>query len=248
LPQEVELATRRRQAELAQATWNGNVRLWRKWLTGRNARRAEEAREKIHDIRDPAAAKPLGDLLAAEQYVPAKLLYIEVLGKLDSPAATAALLRCAMEDKSERVRDDCWDQLARGRTDAVVASLIKLLVSKDNRKVNRAAVGLARMKNPSAIVPLIHALVTKHKFKVTTGGGNLNTTFGKTSGGGGGISGMGVGGGRPKIIEREIQNREVLNALVSLTDGANFQYDGQRWKQWYARANTPEHVDLRRDP
>jgi hypothetical protein len=38
----------------------------------------------------------------------------------------------------------------------------------------------------------------------------------------------------------------VLEALVSLTDGQNFSYDKNRWKQWYIYANTPSNVNLRR--
>jgi len=103
------------------------------------------------------------------------------------------------------------------------------------------------MKDPTSILPLIGALVTVHKYQVTQGGGpgSISPTFGMGPGGGAGPSGLSIGG-RPKIIQRDIPNRAVLDTLVSLT-GRNYQYDEAAWKEWYASQTRVEHVNLRRD-
>jgi hypothetical protein len=249
LPQEIELDTRERETDAAVKNWHVQLRRWRKWLIGRDARQALEARRNIEQIRDVLAAAPLGQLLEEETFLAPKLIYIQTLGELDCAAAGRALLKCAMEVESDQVQDACWDELARDGSPAIVASLLVELKSKDNRRVNRGAIGLARMNDRSAIRPLIDALVTTHKFKIVTRGGNMNAQFGRPGGGAARPgAAFGAGGRGPKIIEKEIRNPEALNALLNLTDGANFQFEEDRWREWYARINTPPNINLRRGP
>ena len=103
--------------------------------------------------------------------------------------------------------------------------------------------GLRMLGSSEAIGPLIDALVTTHAFKIVTGSpGQMSTTF--TPGGGGGMS---FGGGGPQIIKREIPNKEVLSALVELSDGRSFEYDVKAWKQWHVRQKKSQALDARRD-
>jgi hypothetical protein len=122
-----------------------------------------------------------------------------------------------------------------------VAYFVKELRSKDNAVVNRAARGLQRMKDRSAVGPLIDALVTTHKIKVAGNPGNISTTFG--SGGGGGLS---AGGGGPKIYTVHTSNQAALDALIALT-GTNFNFDKQAWKYWFATQKRPDGVQGRRN-
>jgi hypothetical protein len=247
LKQEVQLADRQRKRDLAVKEWNQKLKMWRSWLMGRIGRKAEEARRSIAEIRDPLAATGLGLLLDNEdEPLAQKLMYIEKLGQLDCQAATNALLKCAMEDRSDQVRDACWDELARDGSPAVVASLTKELESKDNRRVRLAAIGLGRMDNPSAIPALIDALVTTHKYKIIRRGGNMGASFSRPGGGINPGGGLMAGGRGVEIVSRDHQNREVLDALVSLAEGANFHYSEESWRNWYARLNTPPNINLRR--
>ena len=110
--------------------------------------------------------------------------------------------------------------------------------------VNRAAVGLAAMGDRSAIVPLMEALVTMHKFQINTsadagtgGGGGMpiGATFGKpTTKGGYGRSGwrrrqpgaeasqtagpQPSGAGCPGAIDRRGQLRLRQQVLVGLVE------------------------------
>lgn len=248
LKQEIELEERKRKTDLAIAEWTQKVKMWRTWLIGRNERKANEARQNMRELRDPLAATGLASLLEnPNELTWLKLMYIEKLGQLDCGASTSALLKCAMDDTNSQVRDACWDELARDGSPEVVVSLMRELESKENYRVNRAAVGLARMNDPSAIPALIDAVVTKHKKVFSTGRrpGSIGAAF-TPGGGSGGPGGLSVGGGGPKVYEVDHRNEEVRAALVSLTEGANFQFSKEDWRNWYARVNTPPDIDLRR--
>jgi hypothetical protein len=241
--QEIALEEAAKERNDAVTKWNGDLRRWRKTLIGRDADKSLLARQNIAKINDLAAAPGLAQLLEDETFLGAKLIYIEKLSQLNCQTSSDALLKCAMEDKSNQVREACWDALAEDGSPAVVASLIKELESKDNVRVNRAAFGLERMNDTAAIMPLINALVTKHKFKFVQGPpGNMQAGF--RPGGGG----MAFNPGRKNVDVREVdlQNRAVLNALSVLTEGTNFQFDENRWREWYARVNTPPNINLRR--
>ena len=116
--------------------------------------------------------------------------------------------------------------------------------------INLAGFALGRMKDPSAIGPLIDALVTVHKFKIVKPGGDnaMSSTFGTGPGGKGARRRheLSAGGG-PTMIRQAIRNQAVLDALVALT-GQNFNFDKQAWKYWYAAQKKPRDVlDARRD-
>ena len=126
-----------------------------------------------------------------------------------------------------------------------VAVFSRLLKDKNNQIVNQAAWALGRLGDPSAVPALIDALVTKHRFRVQSGGGPGGISGGFSPQGGGGMQ----AGGKAMIIEQEYQNRQALSALVALVPaGVNFGYDKAAWKNWYAsqQQNAPG-TNLRRD-
>ena len=56
-----------------------------------------------------------------------------------------------------------------------------------------------------------------------------------------------MGRTKPKKVDEIRNNKEVLSALVKLTDN-DFDYNQQRWLDWYLSQTTPPNLDLRRDP
>ena len=118
--------------------------------------------------------------------------------------------------------------------------------------MNLAAIGLGRMKDPSAIGPLIDALVTVHKFKIVKPGGDnaMSGTFGtgpRGSGAPSGGIGMSAGGGPTHHPPKHQPIRPCWMRLVALT-GQNFNFDKQAWKYWYAaQKKAPASLDARRD-
>jgi len=243
LPQEVRLETARREQELAEKQWKQNLKMWRGWLDGR---RSAEGAAEIRQVRDPLAAAALAELLSAESVVSVRQLYVEALGRLESELAVAALIRGALEDGHAEVRMACVEELQARHAAAAVPVLIQALSSTDNVRMNRAAVALAHLGDASAILPLVEVLTTKHRAVVSGGSGQMGATFARGSDGNPGMSGFSFGGGQ-KVQEQTVANRAVLDALISLTGGANFQYDREQWRRWYAGQQQPAQFSLRRD-
>jgi hypothetical protein len=177
----------------------------------------------------------------------ARLLFIEALSKIDTFEAAMSLALAAIYDVDEEVRASCLDNLQTKPRPEVVAYFVGKLKDKDNVIVNLAAIGLGRMKDPSATGPLIDALVTAHKYRVVNpaGEGGTNAQFGSGPGGQH-TGGLSVGGG-PKYVTQHIRNQSALDALVAITR-RNFNFDKQAWKYWYAaQKKAPEGIDARRD-
>ena len=113
-------------------------------------------------------------------------MYVEALAKIDTPEAARALAIASISDPVEEVRLTCLDHLQTKKRPEVVAYFVgKLKDKKTTRWSIWRALALGRMKDPSAIGPLIDALVTVHKFKIVKPGGDNATTgtFGTGPGG-----------------------------------------------------------------
>jgi len=241
LPQVVEIEEERKEVKAAQGAWMKKLSQWRDWI-GTN--RTMLAYQNIQKIDDPNAVPALAVALGEDPDDYTRMLCIEALARIGTPLATKALALCAMSDPIPEVRLTCLDFLKEGEGAEVVGYFIDGLRSKNNHEVNLAAVALGHLGNPTAVGPLIDALVTVHKFKVSSGNpGQISTTFG--TGGGGSPGGLSVGGG-PKIVAQPFRNQAVLDALVSLT-GVNFGFEVPRWKAWHAAQQRSLQVDARRD-
>jgi hypothetical protein len=248
LPQEVALNVRDRQWELASKEWRRKVKVWIDWVKGR---KAAEGMENIRAIRDEAAAPALVEALA-DRSLPRqlRLTCLELLTRMPPGYSTDKLIELALKDPDAELRDKCLDELHRQKSTRALALFTRELKSKDNQVVNRAGYCLQRLGDPEATVPLIDALVTTHKYAITTGSGSpggIGATFGgPTDGSGGGLGGFSFGTPKPKIVKLNQQNDAVLGALVSLNPGVNFGFDQKRWREWYMETKTSLEADLRR--
>jgi len=239
--QEIELLERDRELETAQKEWYVKINRWHDWLA---TDRAGQARANLLAIDDPLAVRALTDRLADAPHPQARILFAQVLAKLDTSEARQALAQAAIDDPVEEVRLSCLDYLKPTQDPGIPAFFIGKLKHKDNRIVNRAGIALSYAGNASAIGPLIDALITSHTFKVgSQGGGNMSMSFptGGTSGGGGIAMNS-----KPKVIRQQIRNQAVLEALVGLS-GQNFSYDQRAWQYWHASQRRRVDVDTRRD-
>jgi len=247
IAQDVALEQVAQRNEKQVKDWRQKVNIWRTAISKRRGKE-QDATDAIRAIKDPAAAPALAEIVGdTDEQRDLRLLCIEVLGKLQSPAGVAAFIKQAVEDADPHIREACLDQLARFGTPQAVRICERLLKSKDNRKVNQAALCLGALKDPAATLPLINALVTEHKFVVQSPGGSpgqMNLGFGSgPSGGGNSFS----AGGRPQVITKNLRNEGALNALVAIHPGVNFGYDIEQWKRWYVDKDRPTVFDLRRD-
>ncbi len=249
LPQEVELAENKRKLDADQQEWCQKLKRWRGWL---GSNHDQEARDNIAAVNDPMAVKGLTLGLRNDQNAQARVLFVAALGRIDAPEAARAMAIASVCDADEEVRLTCLDQLQYLSQTKKRPEVISYYVSKLNPKkstndiVNLAALGLGRLKDPSAIPALIEAVVTTHKFKVQKAGGDgaTSASFGRGPNGGG--TGMSTGGGT-QYIYRTFNNQAVLDALVATT-GVNFGFDKQAWWHWYkAQKKKPDSLDVRRD-
>jgi hypothetical protein len=233
LPQEVELAERRRLNKKETGEWFAKIKRWQGWLEGD---RAEEAEDLLLDITDPNAVPALSQVFTSEKNQRSRLLFVEALANVNNSESISVLGDGAIYDGDLEVRLTCLDFLKKEPRPSLVKYYAGALKHKDNVIVNRAAYCLKELGDASAVSALIDALVTTHKTKVGKSGGGdpYSVGFGSDNAGGGGLNagpgGLGVGGG-PKVITEHLRNTEVLDALVNLT-GANFGYDAQAWKYW----------------
>jgi hypothetical protein len=245
LPQQIELIENKRKQDVAEKTWFQKIKLWRGWL---GTKRDRQARDSLQAIDDPSAVKALAAGLKDNRGDEMRSLFVEILGRVGTSEAIRALSVTAIDDADEELRLSCLDQLKKKPHPDAVSYFVGRLRDKDNVTVNRAGVALARMKDPSAIGPLIEALVTIHKAKIGSGNpGQMTTSFptgGSRSAGGMG-TGMGINGA-PKIVHYPMYNQSVLDALVNLT-GQNFNFDQRAWRSWYSlQQRKGDKIDARR--
>lgn len=248
-PQDVAIATARQQQADAETKWRVDIKMWRGWLN--RPSKADEGMANLRAIDDPMAAPTLVEMVTDSKEPPNfRLIYADILGRLAprSPLARGELTNRALYDTHDEIRERSLDYLEKLNQPRMIgANFAKALGDKNNVVVNRAAVGIARLKNEESIPQLIDALVTKHKYIVSTGNGNIGASFGGGPGAGG-LGGLSAGGGGPKQIERDHQNDAVHQALIALTGGTNYGFDKDAWKQWYAESKVPKDINLRRRP
>ena len=152
------------------------------------------------------------------------------------------MLKCVTEESDDVMIERCLDQLREWKSRTAMHFFIRMLKSNDNNSVNSAANALGSLEMKDEMLPLIEALVTNHKIQVG-GGNNVNANF---SGNQPGLGGLQFGG-KPKIIERNIQNRAALSALLAIVpEGVNYGLHEEQLMNWYIRMNTPQQVKLRR--
>ncbi len=240
LTQEIELAEKRRKQNLAELAWFPKLKMWRKWLF--NPQRRELAKENLFAIRDPAAVRALRQYVDPEheRYPKVREYYIRALARIGNFAAQKAMVQSSLFDPEPDVRYTAMEALAEKKNPAVVDAYVAQLRGPSNLTINRAAVGLAHMKDESSIGPLIDALISIHTKKVTSGGA-ISTTF--TNGGLGGFS----AGSSTKIYRKRVHNESVRKALITITEGIDFSYNVPQWKTWYAARKATAAVNTRRD-
>lgn len=242
--QEAELHESREKQRAAEIEWVKKITKWRKWLDGNRADLVADGEKKIRAIDDPMAITGLAERLVKkiDTRTDVRLMYVEALGHINAreaqPGSTSheargPLCTCAIDDPVEEVRLCCLDELAKQKDARVTAYFEGRMRDKNtsNAVINRAGVALGRIKDPSSIETLIQYLVTRHKEVLPPAGGpgSMTSTFNKNGGGGGGL-GMNQ---KPTIVFHDLQNPDVLGALVAIVGQNYFSYDQRAWITWY---------------
>lgn len=229
LPQEVQILEEKEQRQASERDWIQRIR---RLVTRLDVEPG--AAEQLQNIREPAAVKPLLKVLSEERRDPVRLLLVQILTRIDSPEAKRALAVLAVEDPVEEIRLACLKSLADSKFSESVPYFIGRLRDNNNVIVNRAAAALKAMGDKTAIPALIDALVTTHRIVLPPAqSGSIGASFSRSSDGRS-ATGLSSGGNQPRVIRRQIPNRDVLEALAELS-GQNFGYEPEVWKRWYAQ-------------
>jgi hypothetical protein len=241
-PQHVQVIEQQKQTRSTQADWAVKIDQLRRALTGRRQERAAQARIEVLAINDPQAADAVVATLRRESDPDLKRMWIEVASHLDSRTAVDALVDLSLTDPDEDIRHLCLDYLVKSGRPGLATPYIRALNNRDNEMVNRAAIALGQLRDRDSLGPLIDALITKHKTK--SGGGNPDQHAYSFSPDGSAFS---FGGGAPQVVTQAVRNQPVLDALTSMSGGANFDYDQDQWRSWLAAQSKVNAVDVRRD-
>lgn len=232
--QEIELLEARARREQAEKAWL--VRLVR-LRTHLGTDKAAAATETMAAIKDPAAVAPLGTMLSRERLRGVKMLYIDALAAIETQDAVQVLVRTSLSDSDEEIFHYCLDQIMRLKPPHIADSFIAALHNTSNPVVNRAAAALGRIEDPSAIAPLIDALITVHQ-RTLPSKISPDATAASFSADGGT---MFIHNDGPRVIVARIQNQQVLETLSSLS-GVTFGYDQKAWRLWYDQERRAQAV------
>lgn len=244
LLQEAEFLDVQAEYDERMKEWKQDLRQWRSQL---GKQRHAEFAEKIAAVRDPAAVPTIAEILADEQTRDSKLLWINLLGNIDSPMVVDPLVRVALLEDDEHLRDLALNKLEARNDGELQRVFMSHLNPNDNSPavISRAGVALARLGDREAVRSMIEALVTKVRVANpnATNPGNINSGFSNT----GGFSGSFGGGNQPRTVDTPVQNPGVLTGLRELT-GVDFGFDKSAWLNWLVQEQTPKGMfDLRRD-
>jgi hypothetical protein len=242
-PQQVELLKQQKDSKVTQADWTNRIKQLRRSLTDKRQDKSNQAHAEIQAIQDPQAAEAIVAVLRRENDPQLKRLWIETAARLDSHAAIDALVNLSLYDADDEIRRECLEYLIQSRRPGLVTPYIRALKEKDNEIINRAGAALGQIGDRSAIGPLIDALITKHKVKISDANPDQQSYTFTPDGGA-----FSFGGKGPQVVAQSLRNRAVLDALISLSGNANFEYDQVQWRVWLAAQAKATAVDVRRDP
>ncbi len=211
----------------------------------RGGDKAGEALQALRAINDPLAAPAIGDELTnprnRKQPQSLRMLWVDLLARMKTPAAVKPLVQIGVNESDPVIREAALEHLAEFGFRSAQFSYAPMLKSPNNKEVNSAARALTALPNPELRFVLVDALVTEH---VVPKGGpttEMNATFGQN--GGGGLT----MGGKPTTEKALKRNPHVLAALRAIAPEVDFQYDENRWRQYFAQQLGSYDDDLRRD-
>lgn len=248
LSQEIDVIQSRQKIELAAKEWLARLKTWRTQI---DKGQADSAVRNIRAVRDPAAITALAYLLAREPLRPIRLLYVEVLGRIDDPRATDVLVATCLNNPDIEVFHAALEEVVPRTSPAVVKVFVNTLRDSDNQRVNRAAHALGKLNDPTTIVPLIDALVTQHVVQNPSlagkpaGATTAGIAYGSRDEVGTPIAQFNV----PKHIRVGVPNHEALAALVEIGGGVSFGFDQRAWRDWHSvfQKEQSTRLNARRD-
>jgi hypothetical protein len=214
-PLELALAQEMEITNQTETAWMPKIRLWVGWLNGGNASRIQNAQLNLLQIKDPNAVRALAQLMSTQTNPEIRKLYVTILCQINSELAIENIVRMAMLDFDDTVRQQAIDSITAEQVPSVLRITVPFLKSPINTTVRKAAYVLGQLKDPSVVPALIEALVTVHRYDI-----QVNTTLIGVTYSFAGNDGLGVASGAPLPPEINLQ----LNRLYVPYGARNYAY------------------------
>ena len=217
------------------------LRRWKRYVLGKEP--VAEAQRKLQELLVPETLALVDQMMGDEPDPQIRRLYVDAIGRVGTAHARNLLIKYAILDAAELVRDRAASLLVQPPYNQYQATTVAAayLAHPNNEIVIRAARLIRQIGADNAVFYLKDVVVTKHVVATGNDPGRTSASFSPD----GSLNSFGVGGGPSKRVV-EVQNREVLSALRELT-GVDFGYDPDKWKQWYVQNYTVQESDLRGD-
>lgn len=233
--QDIAIIEKRERLELVNREWFARLK---------RARQTPGGLQQVAAVRDASAVPALVQLLKAERDPDAKAVYVDVLSTIATPEAVQALVYISLNEPNVEIFHAAADALERLQPRGAASEYRDALKNDNNIRINRAAHMLARLKDETAISPLIDSLITTHTVVIAPSGRGASDAVSTSFSGDGGTSFQ--NGQQTKTYVHVVQNQEVLSALSKLS-GVTFGFDIDAWRRWHnaQRAQGGPVVDLR---
>ncbi|MGE4001118.1 MAG: HEAT repeat domain-containing protein [Planctomycetaceae bacterium] len=256
--QELDLIEKTQAQRDAEQQWLEKIRLWFTWAAGSHEGRKAEGLQLLQEITDPSAVSALAKVLADHDDPQVRRLFVRLLAAIGGPAPVAPLVHRSLVDSVPEIRSEALGAIDAAQQKTARALYIEALGNELRLIVTRAGIALGTIGDRHAIPPLIDALITEHRYRVTYQeqtqsyalGSDGNIGFpGSTSGLPANVEFLARTGQLPygavvipppggtvtksTIVKRREQNAEVLGALKQLT-GQSFGFDQRTWRLWWA--------------
>jgi len=228
---------------------NKQAKLWiREFsrLHSRATRGDAEAIAEIEAITDPLAtgaiARELQRTRKSTNLRTLRRLYVRLLGRLRNLTAVAALVKVALYEPDQLIREDAVRELKEFGGGSAVATCLPMLKSNSPAQVQAAVRVLADFPEPELAFVYVDALITGQKIRTQIGSGGTDAGFGNN-----GVSGLSQGA---QIVERteSTRNPEILRILKTIAPDADYGFNESAWRNYFASLRNPPRSDLRRDP
>lgn len=249
-----QLESLQAKAEQTQAEkeWFPKVKLWVGWMTGVRSDKAIEGQRSLQEIRTTDAIPALTLLMSKHAREDVRHCYVEALTKIRGQAVAVPLAQAVLREDSQTVRDLALSGFKSEHAEIARAVFIKALRDRNNLVVRRAGLGLIRVGDAHAVIPLINALVTTHSTTIQVAvptvsarsdgkmphpsglpdevvdawrRGQFPNGFTFTPNNGSKVT-------RSVPVQVDVQNQEVLLALKKLTK-QDFGYNEAAWQRWW---------------
>lgn len=211
----------------------------------RKSSKSQEALETLKAINDPLAASAIARQLQESREKGAqsralRMLWVKLLGQFRNSVSVKALVHAGLVEDDEVIREAALGLLVDYGASSAVATYLPYLKGNDNKLVNRAARALSWFPDRELALTYVDALVTTHKKEFAPDPG-MSLGFGN------GGSGMQMGG-KKKVKTDQRNNPAVLSLVKSIEPDADYGYDEQAWRRYFASQRSAFSGDLRRDP